>query len=546
MANKFLFFLLFNFCSAKAFHWHSESGGAVRWAFNCDFLGHDIGFVRSKSEECGEKCAQHSECTRFVWTNFHEGTCWFKNGKGDAIESTVGGCCGYVNVTKVNAISWHSGNDGRVQWSRYCEFRGNDIGSVKSKSEECGGICYEHTDCTRFVWTDFEGGTCWIKNEEGDAIKTEFGGMCGYITAAKPDAHNISWVMADQGRIRWSTNCKIVGKIVAVRAKKTSEQCGETCYLRSDCFGFIWKNGSCSLKSSGYPAIDYTNTQSVCGEIISRSSITGTGNSGGLRKSEQACKRFTEMASQYRMIRGDLTQRNDFPSMAALYYPSEGHEDSEPNESNVEIRCGGTIISEYYILTAAHCVYGITPVIARLGTNILNHQKKTDLRVEVSTVHPDFEYDKRQHDIGLVKVREEISFSGNILPACLRSDLNDVPENKDLVVAGWGLDGVNDEPNFLRKVSMITVALQSCKSYFQKSEQVFHQIGNGQYCAKDPNGGRDFCDGDSGGPLQLYESELATVVGVVSWSVNCTGTAPGVYARVAYYLDFIEDIVWEE
>lgn len=68
-----------------------------------------------------------------------------------------------------------------------------------------------------------------------------------------------------------------------------------------------------------------------------------------------------------------------------------------------------------------------------------------------------------------------------------------------------------------------------------------------QYCAFDPEGRNDTCQGDSGGPLQYFPANntLAHVIGVVSFGIGCGNLLPGIYTRVAYYLDWIEAIVWK-
>lgn len=71
-------------------------------------------------------------------------------------------------------------------------------------------------------------------------------------------------------------------------------------------------------------------------------------------------------------------------------------------------------------------------------------------------------------------------------------------------------------------------------------------ISDGQYCAYDPHAKKDSCQGDAGGPLQLIpnDSTVAHVVGIVSFSFDCGSSIPGIYTRVAHYLDWIEPIVW--
>ena len=66
------------------------------------------------------------------------------------------------------------------------------------------------------------------------------------------------------------------------------------------------------------------------------------------------------------------------------------------------------------------------------------------------------------------------------------------------------------------------------------------------YCAADPNRVSDTCEGDSGGPLQIIRpnSDLSTVVGIVSTGLRCGTSFPGIYTRVAYFIDWIESHVW--
>lgn len=71
-------------------------------------------------------------------------------------------------------------------------------------------------------------------------------------------------------------------------------------------------------------------------------------------------------------------------------------------------------------------------------------------------------------------------------------------------------------------------------------------ISESQYCAHDRPGRSDSCGGDSGGPLQIINPDvlLAKIVGIVSFGIGCGSSLPGVYTRVAYYLDWIESHVW--
>lgn len=105
----------------------------------------------------------------------------------------------------------------------------------------------------------------------------------------------------------------------------------------------------------------------------------------------------------------------------------------------------------------------------------------------------------------------------------------------------------------LLKTQLETVPLQQCnESYILYNEFLDFPafrggISQGQYCALDPQGKSDSCQGDSGGPLQIFNESnagVATVVGVVSFGIDCGSQLPAIYTRVAYYLNWIESIVW--
>lgn len=71
-------------------------------------------------------------------------------------------------------------------------------------------------------------------------------------------------------------------------------------------------------------------------------------------------------------------------------------------------------------------------------------------------------------------------------------------------------------------------------------------IDESQYCAYDPNAKNDSCQGDSGGPLQHFPggTNMGEILGIVSYGVSCGSELPGLYTKIAYFLDWIESIVW--
>lgn len=111
----------------------------------------------------------------------------------------------------------------------------------------------------------------------------------------------------------------------------------------------------------------------------------------------------------------------------------------------------------------------------------------------------------------------------------------------------------SSQSKVLLKTNLTASNLSACNaSIVGYRTTPWHRLLNGltvgQICAGDPNGLRDACRGDSGGPLQIVDdgNKMSTVVGVISFGMTCGSKLPSVYSRVAYYLDWIESHVWPE
>lgn len=98
------------------------------------------------------------------------------------------------------------------------------------------------------------------------------------------------------------------------------------------------------------------------------------------------------------------------------------------------------------------------------------------------------------------------------------------------------------------KTNLIAISVQECNSSYTETSnrKLPTGLNQGHFCAYDPAGLSDACQGDSGGPLQIIlpPNEMAQIVGVTSFGYSCGSRIPAVYARVAFYLDWIEQVVW--
>ncbi len=84
-----------------------------------------------------------------------------------------------VSMTTVSARDWKFGDGGLARWDFNCDFNGHDIKCMRSRGEQCGGICIANRACTHFTYND---GTCCIKkNNRGFVEMHSSGAVCGFI-----------------------------------------------------------------------------------------------------------------------------------------------------------------------------------------------------------------------------------------------------------------------------------------------------------------------------------------------------------------------------
>ncbi|KAF7268537.1 hypothetical protein GWI33_018409 [Rhynchophorus ferrugineus] len=228
------------------------------------------------------------------------------------------------------------------------------------------------------------------------------------------------------------------------------------------------------------------------------------------------------------------TTIQEWPWLAALFRPEDLADGYEQQF------CGGSVITDSHILTAAHCLQSVTPqeIRVRLGEYDFSKPNETryrDHEVAQFISHQDFVTGSYENDIGIVRLTQPTTFNSYIWPICLPP--TGVNYENDLgVVAGWGhtyFGGPTSE--VLLQVAIPIWNLKECADKF------LHPITETNLCAASYEGGKDSCQGDSGGPL-MYQlpNKRWIVAGVVSWGIECGNKDnPGVYTRVDKYLPWI-------
>ncbi|XP_041979584.1 serine protease persephone-like [Aricia agestis] len=266
------------------------------------------------------------------------------------------------------------------------------------------------------------------------------------------------------------------------------------------------------------------------------------------RIAEIECQKIIEKSGpplDLHIVGGSVASPGEFPHMAALAYK---------REEGYLFQCGGSLISESFILSAAHCVDTldmIKPEFARLGTVLLGSRDfndTTDTRVTDIYLFPEYKRISKYHDLALLRLEKPVRFTEDLSPICLYTSISD-PEIP-LMVTGWGRTDFkrDDGSEVLLKARISAVAVSKCREHYDAYRRLPDGVIPAQICAGDQNGLKDSCQGDSGGPLQVLNSDDSRyrLVGITSFGRGCGSPVPGVYTRVAHYLDWIETNVWPQ
>ncbi|CAG7837792.1 unnamed protein product [Allacma fusca] len=248
---------------------------------------------------------------------------------------------------------------------------------------------------------------------------------------------------------------------------------------------------------------------------------------------------------------GRNAKPDEFPYMAALGY-------GELKEKSW--KCGGTIISDEFVLTAAHCVnttFG-KPRRVIVGSLYLQDprstRRKTLVAVKETIIYPTYQRPLRYNDIALLRLAKKLPLSKTILPACLPQP-HIRPDNVKMGrITGWGFVKAiaNQNSNILQAATIARFNQSACNEVFLKKPDRNYGYPKGiirsQFCAGDQV--MDTCNGDSGGPFVIKHGNNDCqnfVVGITSFGpVFCGYGEPGVYTNVQSYIDWIESIVWPE
>ncbi|XP_047525821.1 chymotrypsin-2-like [Pieris napi] len=172
------------------------------------------------------------------------------------------------------------------------------------------------------------------------------------------------------------------------------------------------------------------------------------------------------------------------PGMANYQVSMRGHSGKEEWHT-----CGGSILNEEYVLTAAHCIHGKRPdeLSIVVGSHTLN---KGGDRYKIKKLVPHENYYRRtlKNDIAIVQIEGKFKFSDKVQPIELLKEM--APIGKKCLLTGWGLVDYDKKilPNKLQMLEFETISNDDCTKQLQRSRfSTLVPVDAGQLCVKRPN-----------------------------------------------------------
>uniref|UniRef100_A0A673K9G3 Trypsin I-P1-like n=1 Tax=Sinocyclocheilus rhinocerous TaxID=307959 RepID=A0A673K9G3_9TELE len=229
---------------------------------------------------------------------------------------------------------------------------------------------------------------------------------------------------------------------------------------------------------------------------------------------------------------GEDAKAGAWPWQVSIHVINKGH------------NCGGSLITKDWVLSAAHCFQsvGVPETLMYFGrlSQSGSNPFETNRTARQIINHPNYDRLSKDNDIALIELSSSVTFSDYIKPVCLAVVGSVFGGGTESWVTGWGslLPNGTQLPDILQEVMIPIVINSACANAYGG----MYTITSNMICAGLLNqGGKDSCEGDSGGPMVSKNGSLWIQSGVVSFGKGCSDPKyPGVYSRVSQYQDWIK------
>ncbi|KAL4237201.1 Enteropeptidase [Mactra antiquata] len=253
-----------------------------------------------------------------------------------------------------------------------------------------------------------------------------------------------------------------------------------------------------------------------------------------LQCSETDCGQNGEHLRNKRIVGGNIAMKGSWPWSVAVRIGNN-------------VVCGGSIISDRWVVTAGHCVHDLedNPQVLSVIAGVNDIQDDTSEVRYISEVinHPQYNYIFHA-DIALLRLESPLIFNKDIQPICLPWDRRQFSPLDICFVTGYGVSNMTHyyttiTPRYLRQVKTKIIDQQLCETMYSYKSI----ITDSMLCAGYTSGGMDTCKGDSGGGLMCQnEDGRWLLAGVISWGDLCgSRNRPGVYTNILSFIDWIGD-----
>uniref|UniRef100_A0A6J0THT7 Plasma kallikrein isoform X1 n=2 Tax=Pogona vitticeps TaxID=103695 RepID=A0A6J0THT7_9SAUR len=488
-------------------------------------------------QQCQKRCTNQNHCYFFTYTTtlFHQAglrqKCYLKF-SSTGIPVQIRHLRGVVSGFSLKRCRL-SETDCRMDIFQHQVFSGIHLTTVLTPDAHvCRTICTYQPNCLFFTFrgprweVKSERYTCLMMTSKSgmpDAFIEGSNAMSGFslrnCRKTTPACHNPTF-----------SNLNFIGMELSVEFVNGSKACQQLCTdtVRCQFFTYVSHKNLCNQEGKCKCYLRMTPSGSPYSITSENEMVSGYSLRLCQTKVSSVCEQKPNTIA--RIVGGMNAFPAEWPWQVSLHVKL----------STQSHMCGGSIIRDQWILTAAHCTEDLLITqVWRIYSGILKQSEINEntsvFKVQEIIVHPKYVASEQGYDIALMKLDRPMNFSALQQPLCLPSEEINTKYD-ECWVTGWGYTKETGQiEDTLQKVKIPLISNEECQNQYQD-----YRITEKMLCAGYAEGARDACKGDSGGPLSCKYQNKWYLAGITSWGEGCARPGqPGVYTNVAEFVGWI-------